>query len=352
VRPGAGRVVGFGREPAGGPPGPLLSALSESLARPAPAEADHLVAAVRERHGRSVAGVLLYGSCLRSGDLTDGLVDLYVIVDDYRTAYKGRGSRVANRLLPPNVFYLERGLEPAGGRGPGREDGAGRGDGRHGAEPVVLRAKYAVLSLAHLVRGCRDWFHPYLWARFAQPARLLYARDEGAARAITRGLAEAPLRFLAETHPLLAGQGAFDPATLWRAGLARTYASELRAERGRANHLARMLGPELERLTELAAPGVDGLEPAGPGRFRSSAGRADLRSARRRWRLRRVQGRLLSVLRLVKAAWTFEGGIDYLAWKLERHTGERVEVTPLLRRHPIVGGLVMLGRLLRRGTVR
>ena len=34
----------------------------------------------------------------------------------------------------------------------------------------------------------------------------------------------------------------------------------------------------------------------------------------------------LSVLRLLKALFTFEGGLDYIAWKLERHSGQRIEV--------------------------
>ena len=34
------------------------------------------------------------------------------------------------------------------------------------------------------------------------------------------------------------------------------------------------------------------------------------------------------MLRLTKAAFTFNDSINYAAWKIERHTGVRVEVTP------------------------
>lgn len=76
------------------------------------------------------------------------------------------------------------------------------------------------------------------------------------------------------------------------------------------------------------------------------------RQAQWRWRLRRWQGRILSLLRLGKAVFTFANGVEYAVWKIERHTGVRVEITPMLRRHPILLGLVALRQLLRRGVLR
>ena len=46
----------------------------------------HLTEALRQRYGSCVTAILFYGSCLRSGDPFDGLVDLYLIVDNYRSA--------------------------------------------------------------------------------------------------------------------------------------------------------------------------------------------------------------------------------------------------------------------------
>ena len=70
------------------------------------------------------------------------------------------------------------------------------------------------------------------------------------------------------------------------------------------------------------------------------------------WALRRLQGKILSVLRLMKAAYTFQGGVDYLIWKIERHSGVKIELTPQERRHPILTGLRAFWRLYRQGAFR
>ena len=54
----------------------------------------------------------------------------------------------------------------------------------------------------------------------------------------------------------------------------------------------------------------------------------------------------------MKAAFTFEGGADYAAFKIERHTGRKIEVTPWQRRHPLLAGLLMLPKLLRSRALR
>ena len=89
-----------------------------------------LIDEIRQRHGEAVQGILFYGSCLRSGDDLDGLVDLYLLVDDYRSAFKSRWQAFLNALLPPNVYYLELKFEGQ-----------------------VVRTKYAVLSLADFQKG-------------------------------------------------------------------------------------------------------------------------------------------------------------------------------------------------------
>ena len=52
------------------------------------------------------------------------------------------------------------------------------------------------------------------------------------------------------------------------------------------------------------------------------------------WMVRSVFGKFLSVVRLLKATLTFTNGIDYIAWKIERHTGESVIVSKRLRKYP------------------
>ncbi len=64
------------------------------------------------------------------------------------------------------------------------------------------------------------------------------------------------------------------------------------------------------------------------------------------------RGKAWSVLRLLKASFTFDGGADYLAWKISRHSGVAVTVTPWQRRHPIAGAIVQFWRLYRKGAFR
>ena len=155
-------------------PPPLLEQIEQSVARtPSPAMA-FLIRDILERFGRNVQAILFYGSCLRTGDEFEGLVDLYVLVDAYRTAYKEPFHAVLNRWLPPNVFYLET---PVDGR--------------------MIRAKYAVVSLRDFEAGNSPrWFHSYLWGRFCQPVSMVYARDDKVVTTVSRALASAVVTFM------------------------------------------------------------------------------------------------------------------------------------------------------------
>lgn len=64
------------------------------------------------------------------------------------------------------------------------------------------------------------------------------------------------------------------------------------------------------------------------------------------------RGKALTLLRLAKATTTFAGGIDYLAWKINRHAGTKISIKPWQRRWPILGALTLIPRLLRGGAVR
>ena len=86
--------------------------------------------------------------------------------------------------------------------------------------------------------------------------------------------------------------------------------------------------------------------------YQCLADEAERKKSLRCWWLRRWQGRILSVLRLVKATFTFRDCIDYAAWKIERHTGVSIEITPRLRRHPVLFGCKVFWRLFRRGVLR
>jgi hypothetical protein len=68
--------------------------------------------------------------------------------------------------------------------------------------------------------------------------------------------------------------------------------------------------------------------------------------------VRSWQGKILSALRILKGALTFRGGLDYLLWKIERHSGVRVEAPQKLKRYPFLATCVILWRLYRQGAYR
>lgn len=296
--------------------------------KPVPDGTEALVAAVRARFGPAVAAVLFYGSCLRRGTF-EGMADVYVLVDDYRAVYGASWLALANRLLPPNVFHLSAAV---------------------GGATVPVKA--AVISLDGFERAMdRGAWSPSIWARFAQPAVLIHARDPRIARRVETCRARAVATALWH-GARLAGPGA-GPLDLWRAVFRATYGTELRAEReGRADAVVDADAPRYAVLVEpgLAAAGVAFAETGGAAR--ADVPEAARRRARGAWRLRRTWGKTLSVARLAKAAFTFQGGADYLAWKIERHTGVAVTLTPWQRRHPLLALPIVAWRLKRRGVVR
>ena len=304
----------------------LEDAVDRLLDAPAPAGALALAQALRERHGETVAAVLFYGSNFRRGDDSEGLLDLYVLVDDARAALGKRLSAVACRRLPPNVYYLELPL-------PDR----------------TLRCKYALLEIGAFSRYMTAR-QSYFWGRFGQASGLLYARDTAVRVKVSQAIAQAVLTLLGRSLPLLDDD--FDEATWWRTALAACYAAELRPERPSAvDGLVRDLAPWRGALTPLAVrclPGVTG----DAGGYRQSLARGARFAGRLRWTGRRLLGKGLNLARLVKASFTFAGGVDYLLWKVERHSGVRIEPTPFLRRHPLLGIWGVAWRLWRQGGFR
>ena len=314
-------------------PDPLSKLIRQEACRPVPPPVQALADRLRAVYGDAAAAILFYGSCLRSGDDRGGMVDLYVLVDSYRAAYPSRFLQLLNRLLPPNVFYLEVSH-----------------DGRR------VRAKYAVLSLADFERGASlRWFHSYIWGRFAQPVAIVYARDRHTSERVARALARAVVTFIRRVLPCTPSP--FTAGELWFKGLSLSYRAELRAERPeKLKGLVARYAPHYEALTRAALPVADlsvaVSEHGGRARYEARIPRRSRFFCRQSWRLRFFQGKLLSVLRLLKSAFTFVGGMDYILWKVERHSGVRVDLPPRLRRHPLAAACVLAWRLYRQGGFR
>ena len=311
----------------------LTDQISRQISQPASPAIHALADTVLDTYGEAVQAILFYGSCLRTGNDRGGLVDLYVLVDRYRAAYSKSTLAVLNKLLPPNVFYLEVPHEDRS-----------------------VRAKYAVLSLADFeCATSMRWFHSYIWGRFAQPIGLLYVRNHLVARQVQAALTQAVLTFILRTLPRVPSP--FTARELWAIGLGLSYRAELRAER--PHKLIRLFeaAPDYyEHITRLALSTlsfpVDIQQSDTTYRYTVRIPDRARRVSRLDWIVRVWQGKMLSVLRLLKGMFTFRGGLDYILWKIERHSGIHVETSPRLKQYPLLSACVVLWRLYRRGAYR
>lgn len=276
----------------------------------------------------AVTAVLFYGSNLRTLSL-DGVLDFYVLVEEIGAWPQRRLAKLANRLLPPNVEYRE-----------------------YLTGTLRLCAKVAVMTPSQFAAATRfRSLDTTIWARFSQPVAIAWTRDAVATTntiALLTGAVATAARWAAYLGP---GHG--EPAAYWRALYAATYTTELRVERSvRSDEIVRHAADRYVRLLEPAwrAAGVDFLKEAGELRPRIVA--EERKQAQRLWALRRAAGKPLNIARLVKAASTFKGGADYLAWKAERHTQIPIDLTPWQKRHPILAAPRILWRLWRQGALR
>jgi hypothetical protein len=304
---------------------PLTDLVAAELAEPVDPRASAMAQAVAALYPGAARAVLFYGSCLRERQLEGLMLDFYLIVSDYPAAYGKSWLATANRLIPPNVFPFEH-----------------RG----------LVAKYAVLSEADFARECSiEARSVSVWARFAQPSRLVWAADEGARRTALAAVAEAAPALIELTLPTLEVEAAASTLDIWRGGFALTYGAELRAERSnRSSSIVDADPGRYERFGQAALAQIARKRGVGPNGEVLLIAEAE--AMRKRWRAMQHKGKLLTVLRLAKASGTYAGGIDYLAWKINRHAGADIVIKPWQRRWPLLAAFTLLPKLFRRGAIR
>jgi hypothetical protein len=283
----------------------LRALVGDELSQLVDPRAAAMAAAIAARHGKASRAVLFYGSCLREKQLDGLMLDFYLIVSDYDSAYDKAWMAKANALIPPNVFPFQHGR---------------------------LAAKYAVLSEADFDRlNGPETRNVSVWARFAQPSRLVWVADDAARSAAIRSVARAAPTLLSAAGKMV-GEGDLD---WWRRAFALTYSAELRAERkGRAGSV---IDADIVRYQRFSPAVIAAIDP------QAQSGR---------WGRRRIEGKLLSVLRLAKASATYAGGAEYIAWKINRHAGTDIELKPWQKRHPLLAAISLLPRLLRSGAIR
>jgi hypothetical protein len=284
-----------------------LSALAERIAERLSAPVDPAVAtfarALAEAAG--ARAVLFYGSNLRTGSL-DGVLDFYVLLPGTREA-----------AIWPTVSYQERDhTDETGAR--------------------TLRAKIATMTLATFARAAGgELTDTTIWARFVQPSALVWAEDEAAREDVIAAIAAAAVTATRLATALGPINGTAED--YWRALFSATYAAEFRVEKGgRENDILSVNEAHFAGLLPLAMAAA-GIAPRQDGALLYPTLSIPSRKRTLRWWKRRQRlGKPLNLLRLVKASTTFEGAARYAAWKIERHTGMPVEVTPFRERFPLL----------------
>lgn len=277
--------------------------LAERIAAQVDAPVDLAVAAFAKALAEAAGAqaVLFYGSNLRTGAL-EGVLDFYILLPGNDEA-----------AIWPTVSYHEY---------------------AHGE--TTLRAKIATMRMATFARAATGQLaDTTIWARFVQPSALAWAKDDAARIAVI-----AAIRTACTTAARLAaalGPVSGSAQDYWRALFRATYKAEFRIEKhGREEDILAVNAAHLGGLLPLA------LEAAGIPLGQNNAQLTprlmpqERQAILRWWNRRQRLGKPLNLVRLVKASATFDGAARYAAWKIERHTGMEVVVTPFRERFPLL----------------
>ena len=298
----------------------------EQSASPPP-RATAMAEAIRKKHGETVQAFVFYGSGLREADNIEKMLDYYVLTQSYSDIH-GKGPKAfASFLLPPSVHFLES-VDPDG-------------------QP--MSSKYSIVSLPAFERRVTGRARePMIWARFSQPCLIMACTHEDVRERLVGDLARAVIHFADQAAPLMAGR--MTPRAFWARALAESYRTELRAERPleRASEIVERYGERYDALGEAVFGPVD---EDGMITVRAASG-VSRQATRLKWATRRWVGKPATALRVLKAAFTFDGGLDYVLHKLKSHSDVEIEVTPHQRRHPILWSPVLAWKLWRRGAFR
>ncbi len=288
-----------------------------------PADVARAAEILRRVCGNDLVAILFFGSRLvNTSPGKHSAADLFVIVDDYAPSYRAlhraghlRRSQhllaFTNRLLPPNVLRLF-------------------------AEEDAPGCKCFFISRSDLARelGPRSRDH-FCKGRLTQTVRIIAVRDESTRHLLEdllEGARRDSLRWVPAYLPLR-----FRAADYCARMLEISYRSEIRPEsRDRVLEVLEAQGDELvreyERILQEHGPSV-GLRPESEGSFFHHAASAvgfRRRDAYFGW------SRLRATLRWLKYVITFENWLDYIAQKLHRRSGVRLELTEAQRRYPFL----------------
>ncbi|MDA0311426.1 MAG: hypothetical protein O2992_04850 [Gemmatimonadetes bacterium] len=274
--------------------------------------------------GDSVRVVLLYGSHLLAVNRDrHSAFDFVVIVDDYTRFYRalrqsGELDRWVwimaglSRVLPPNVIAFA----PS--------------DGVNGI------AKCLIVSRSDFERalGSRPKDH-FLLGRLVQKVGLVCTRSAEDGAWVERVLARARSRVLDWMAPYL--REPIDGAALGRRLLEVCYQGEFRPEAvNRAESIFRAQEDHFQAAFDgvLARAASEGTMIEDGGAYRLAHPAPESVARRWRWHFRRSKVR--ATARWLKHIVTFDKWLPYVVRKAERHSGTKIELTPLERRWPLL----------------
>ena len=309
------------------PPRPLVRALPSAKVLPPdqiPPEVRDIVLLLEETCGRNVVAVVFFGSRLvGTSPGESSAADLFVVVENYLLFYESIGSRLPaarhagiiaalNNMLPPNIIYLG---DPGGMRA--------------GAKCFIVSESDLALGLSadaqdHFFRG-----------RLAQRVHIVYARSEKDRQALETRIDAA--RHLTLTWVPLYLNGPFSVLDYCRRMMEVSYSAEIRPEaRSRVREVidAQVSFFRLVYARVLQSGVRDGrlVQEGEMFRLAKKAG------FRERWRVSHFfrRSKMRATLRWFKYMLTFDDWLDYIVRKIERRSGERIELTRAERRFPVI----------------
>lgn len=277
--------------------------MAQKICGETPPEVKALLEKIHSRYGNRILAVLFYGSCLRTNVFVDNVADFYVIVSDL-SFNKNPFIGLLNRLLPPNVYYMETKLNDN-----------------------ILRAKYGIFTINQFKNmSSMNAFHPYLWARLVQPMMLVYVKDDEIKQEIIRSMFTAILTLITNVAPL--AKSSFNLKEFWLKALSLTYSTEIRPE-GKKN-IVNIYNANVEFLDYLAKDMLN-LLPYPIEKVNSKTNKYLVSISTHvkiisvlKWFMRIIYGKSISAIRLLKSLFTFENALEYGYYKLSKHTPDVV----------------------------
>ena len=190
----------------------LQEHLATSLVESSDTVLNHFVEELKKLYDISLQAIIFYGSCMRSGDYHDAVLDFYLVVDSYKSAYKKNWPALLNKLLPPNVYFIQLNINGE-----------------------IFQAKYSIISADDLQRYTDETcFHSYFWARLTQPIALLYLQKDNLRDWVLKIQQQAITTFAKEVSCMLVEKKGKED--WWMGAFKLTYAAELRTESQDRDH--------------------------------------------------------------------------------------------------------------------